>query len=93
MEHRPHESKAQAIQDLTAAQVAEIVQRSQRSREDLAQHFGCGTSQLFKYEKEGLPPRMNRQVRAAILQMAVETQVLPANSAIRAVISKLAKSA
>jgi hypothetical protein len=92
MESRRPESKTQALQDLSAEQVAAIVARSGRSRDELAQQLGCGTSQLFKYEKEGLPPRMNRQVRAAILQLGVETQVLPANAATRALIAKLAKT-
>jgi hypothetical protein len=92
MAHPHKTSKIQALQDLTAAQVTAIVERTGRSREEVAQHLGCGTSQLFKYEKEGLPPRMNRQVRAAILQLGLETQVLPVNAALRATIAKLAKS-
>ena len=91
MERLHHESKSQALQNLTSAQVTEIVQRTGCNREELAQQLGCGTSQLFKYEKEGLPPRMNRQVRAAILQLGIETQVLTGNAALRSVISKLSK--
>jgi len=86
------ESKVQLLQDLTAVQVAEIVKATGRNREEVAELLGCGTSQLFKYEKEGLPPRMNREVRAAILQLGIETQVLPANAAMRTTISKLAKT-
>ena len=92
MAQQHKESKNQSLQDLSAAQVAAIVTRSGRSRDELAQHLGCGTSQLFKYEKEGLPPRMNRQVRAAILQLGTETGVLPANAGMRAIIAKLAKA-
>lgn len=91
MGHQQKESKAQSIQDLTAEQVSAIVQRSGLSRDQLAQQLGCGTSQLFKYEKEGLPPRMNRVVRGAILQLGVETEVLPGNAATRALIAKLSK--
>lgn len=86
------ESKVQSLQDLTAAQVTDIVQRTGLSREEVAQQLGCGTSQLFKYEKEGLPPRMNREVRAAILRLGIETKVLPANAATRATITKLSKA-
>lgn len=85
------DSKFQALQNLTAHQVASIVERTGLSREEVAQQVGCGNSQLFKYEKEGLPPRMNRKVRAAILQLGVETEVLSSNAAIRAIISKLGK--
>ena len=92
MAHQQQDSKAQALQNLTAAQVTAIVQRTGPSREEVAQRLGCGTSQLFKYEKEGLPPRMNRQVRAAILQLGLETEVLPANATTRATIAKLAKT-
>ena len=86
------ESRSQVLQDLSAAQVTAIVQRTGLTREEVAQQLGCGTSQLFKYEKEGLPPRMNRTVRAAILQLGIETQVLPGNAALRATIAKLAKT-
>lgn len=81
MAQQHSESKFQALQDLTAAQVTAIVHRTRLSRDEVAKHLACGTSQLFKYEKEGLPPRMNRQVRAAILKLGLETQVLPANAA------------
>lgn len=91
MGHKNGESKFQTLQNLTAAQVTAIVKSTGLSREELAQRLGCGTSQLFKYEKEGLPPRMNREVRAAILELGVETRVLPATAATRAGIAKLAK--
>jgi hypothetical protein len=91
MAHRSKESKIQVLQDLSAAQVAAIVQRSGISRDQLAKQLGCGTSQLFKYEKEGLPPRMDRHVRAAILQLGMDTEVLPSNAALRGAISKLSK--
>jgi hypothetical protein len=52
---------------------------------------GCGTSQLFKYQKEGLPPRLNRIVHANILRMALQTGVLPQNAALLALINKLSK--
>jgi DNA-binding transcriptional regulator YiaG len=93
MAHQQTESKIQALQDLSAAQVAVIVERTGLSREEVAQQLGCGTSQLFKYEKEGLPPRMNRAVRAAILQLGIDTGVLADNALTRATISKLAKEA
>lgn len=85
------ESKSQSLQEISAAQMTEIVRRSGLSRDELAQQIGCGTSQLFKYEKEGLPPRMNREVRAAILQLGVDTEVLAGNAVARATISKLSK--
>jgi DNA-binding transcriptional regulator YiaG len=92
MPNRESESKSRTFQNLSSAQVTAIVQRTGLSREELAQQLGCGTSQLFKYEKEGLPPRMNKEVKAAILQLGIETQVLPANAATRAVVSKLSKA-
>jgi hypothetical protein len=92
MANQHTESKVQALQDLTAAQVTAIVQKTGLPRDEVAQRLGCGTSQLFKYEKEGLPPRMNREVRAEILRLGIETQVLPENAATRATISKLSKS-
>ena len=67
------------------------IQRSGLSRQEFAATVGCGTSQLFKYQKEGLPPRMNKLVRANILEMAMEMGVLPESVALRANISKLAK--
>lgn len=83
--------KSQQIQDLTAQQVSAIVQQSGLSRQELAEQLGCGTSQLFKYQKEGLPPRMDRLVRARILQLGIDTGVLAPNALMRANVSKLAK--
>ena len=89
---RPHsESKSQALQDLSAAQVSTITARTGLSAQELCERLGCGTSQLFKYQKEGLPPRMNREVRAAILKLGIETGVLPDNALARASIAKLGK--
>lgn len=81
-------SKAQA---LTAEQVQATVERSGLSRQEFAAHVGCGTSQLFKYEKEGLPPRMDRLVRAGILAEAVKHGVVSENASVRAEIQKLSK--
>jgi len=81
------------LPDLTAEQVSATVERSGLSRQEFAARVGCGTSQLFKYQKEGLPPRMNRLVQANILQVAVETEVLPSNAVLRATIAKLSKGA
>ena len=78
-------------QDLTATQITAIVNQSGLSREEFSQRVGCGTSQLFKYQKEGLPPRLNRMVHANILRMALETGVLPQNAALLARIDKLSK--
>lgn len=91
MRQEHNESKSQSLQNLTAAQVSAIVERTGSSPQELCKQLGCGTSQLFKYQKEGLPPRMNRQVRAAILQLGIETGVLPDNAVARASISKLSK--
>ncbi|HEX8551080.1 MAG TPA: hypothetical protein VF681_05935 [Abditibacteriaceae bacterium] len=79
------------IQDLTAEQVSETVKRSDLARQEFAAEVGCGTSQLFKYEKEGLPPRMDKLVRANILNRAVELGVVAQNAAARAEIKKLSK--
>lgn len=76
---------------LSAAQVTATIQASGLTRQEFAQQVGCGTSQLFKYGQEGLPPRMDRAVRAAILQSAVQYGIVPGNAALRAGIQKLAK--
>lgn len=68
-----------------------VVERRGLSRQEFAAQVGCGTSQLFKYEKEGLPPRMNRLVRAAILAQAMHFGVTPSTAAMRAKISSLSK--
>jgi hypothetical protein len=65
--------------------------RSGLSRDAFAHLVGCGTSQLFKYSKEGLPPRMNSGVRAAILSQAVQQEVIASNAALREAIGKLSK--
>jgi hypothetical protein len=62
---------------LDAAQVQATVAASGLSRLEFAERVGCGTSQLFKYQKEGLPPRMNAEVKQNILSMAVELGVIP----------------
>jgi hypothetical protein len=74
---------------LSAAQVAATVEASGLSRGDFAAVVGCGTSQLFKYQKEGLPPRMNSEVRAALLEQAVQYSIVPSNAARREAIRKL----
>ncbi|HEX8371886.1 MAG TPA: hypothetical protein VF585_03830 [Chthoniobacterales bacterium] len=79
------------IQHLTAGQVCEIVRRSGLTRHDFAADVGCGTSQIFKYQEEGLPPRMNRLVRSNILRRAMEFGIVPETAAARAEIQKLAK--
>lgn len=61
---------------LNAAQVRATVAASGMSRLEFAQYVGCGTSQLFKYEKEGLPPRMNKEVKQNIFDMAVQVGVV-----------------
>ena len=76
---------------LNAEQVSETVERSGLSRLEFCESVGCGTSQLFKYQKEGLPPRMNREVRARILEQAVRLGVVQANAALRSTIRKLEK--
>jgi hypothetical protein len=76
---------------LTAAQVTTTVEKSGLSRQEFAELVGCGTSQLFKYQKEGLPPRMNKLVQANILEQAVQHGVIQSNAALRAEIAKLSK--
>jgi hypothetical protein len=76
---------------LTGQQVSDTIARSALSRQEFAGQVGCGSSQLFKYQKEGLPPRMNAVVRARILEQAVELGVITANAALRAGIAKLLK--
>jgi hypothetical protein len=90
MKTKAHKPSNQS-QDLTAAQMSDTVNRSGLSRGEFAERVGCGTSQLFKYQKEGLPPRLNRNVHANILRMALETGVLPRNAALLARIDKLSK--
>lgn len=77
--------------ELSAEQVCATVEGSGLTRQEFSAHVGCGTSQLFKYQKEGLPPRMNRLVHANILQMAIEAGVLAPNAGLRATIGKLSK--
>jgi len=77
------------IQHLSSEQVSAAVERSGLSRLEFAQKVGCGTSQLFKYQQEGLPPTMNKVVRANILRAAIETGVVADNAAARAEIAKL----
>ncbi|MBV9470001.1 MAG: helix-turn-helix domain-containing protein [Abitibacteriaceae bacterium] len=77
---------------LTAEQVQATLERSGLTRQEFAARVGCGTSQLFKYEKEGLPPRMNREVQANLLRLAIEHGVIPQNAGQRAKINKLSKS-
>jgi hypothetical protein len=76
---------------LCAEQVSETIARSGLERLEFAESVGCGTSQLWKYSKEGLPPRMNREVRARILQHAARLGVLQPNAALRSAIRKLEK--
>lgn len=76
---------------LSAEQVCTAVERSGLTRHEFAQRVGCGTSQLFKYQKEGLPPRMNSSVRARVLEQAVDTGVVASSAALRAGIAKLLK--
>jgi hypothetical protein len=77
---------------LTSDQVSQTVEGSGLGRQEFAALVGCGTSQLFKYQKEGLPPRMNRSVRAAILTQAVQQGVIAQNAALREAIRKLSKA-
>lgn len=79
------------VQHLTAEQVRETVERSGLTRQEFAAEVGCGTSQLYKYQQEGLPPWMDRLVRANILQRAMEAGVVSANATARAEVQKLAK--
>src|SRR5687767_10321446 len=66
---------------LNAAQVTATVEASGLSRLEFAERVGCGTSQLFKYQKEGLPPRMNKEIKAEILRLAVEAGIIPKSQA------------
>ena len=78
-----------SIFHLNAEQVSQTVERSGLSRLEFSESVGCGTSQLFKYQKEGLPPRMNSHVRAAILEQAAQHGVVTSNAALREAIRKL----
>jgi hypothetical protein len=60
------------------------------SHQEFAQQVGCGASQMWKYMHEGLPPRMNRAVKAAILDAAEEAGILPQSAALRERRRKLA---
>ncbi len=91
MRHQNTSSKVQELQNLSADQVCALVEKSGLTPTEVCERVGCGTSQLFKYQKEGLPPRMNRRVRAALLQLGMETGVLPANALVRASVAKLSK--
>lgn len=71
--------------------MSQVVERSGLERREFAEKVGCGTSQIFKYQKEGLPPRMNRLVRANILQLAVQLGVVPPGAAVRENVAKLSK--
>ena len=74
---------------LSAAEVAATIEASGQSRQDFAALVGCGTSQLWKYQKEGLPPRMNSVVRASMLEQAAQRGVVTMNAARREAIRKL----
>lgn len=74
---------------LSATQVMVTVEASGQSRQEFAALVGCGTSQLWKYQKEGLPPRMNPLVRASLLEQAAQRGVVPLNAARREAIRKL----
>jgi hypothetical protein len=76
---------------LNAAQMNELLTKLGVSHQELAAQVGCGASQMWKYVQEGLPPRMNREVRAAILEQATQCGVLPQNAATRSHIAKLTK--
>ncbi len=76
---------------LSAEQVRATIEASRLSHQQFAERVGCGASQMWKYQQEGLPPRMNRLVRANILQAAAEAGVLPHNARTRASVEKLAK--
>ena len=76
---------------LSAEQVAETVSRSGLSRLEFCESVGCGTSQLWKYQKEGLPPSMNREVRARILQHAARLGIVQPNATLRSAMRKLEK--
>jgi hypothetical protein len=78
-------------QHLTASQVTETVELSGLTRQEFAADVGCGTSQIFKYQEEGFPPRMDRLVRARILRKAIEVGVVTETATARAEIDKLAK--
>lgn len=83
---------ASKIQNLSSAQVGATVEHSGLSRLEFARKVGCGTSQLFKYQQEGLPPTMDKLVRANILRAAVEAGVVADNAAARSEIAKLSKN-
>lgn len=76
---------------LTAEQVRATIETTGLSHQQFAARVGCGASQMWKYQQEGLPPRMNRLVRAGILQAAAEAGVVPQNARVRASVQKLAK--
>lgn len=80
------------LQTLTAEQVRTTIAASGLTHQEFAAQVGCGSSQMWKYQKEGLPPRMNRQVRANILELAAQAGVLPQNARVRAHVKKLSKN-
>jgi hypothetical protein len=47
---------------------------------------------MWKYQKEGLPPRMYRLVRANILEAAAQAGVISHNARLRNQVQKLSKA-
>jgi hypothetical protein len=84
---------AQKSPTLSAAQMQATLQALGLTHQEFAAQVGCGASQIWKYQSEGLPPRMNREVRAHILEAAAQAGVIPHNAATRATIEKLSKGA
>jgi hypothetical protein len=75
---------------LSAEQVQATMEALGLSHQEFAAQVGCGASQMWKYQKEGLPPRMNRAVKAAILEAAESVGVLVSNAQLRETRRKLA---
>jgi transcriptional regulator with XRE-family HTH domain len=76
---------------LSAAQVQATIKALNLTHQEFAEQVGCGASQMWKYQSEGLPPRMNREVRANILDAAAQAGIITNNSATRATVTKLSK--
>ena len=85
--------KSDSIQTLSAEQVQATIAALNTTHQEFAAQVGCGASQMWKYQKEGLPPRMNRLVRANILEAAAEAGVISHNARLRNQVQKLSKGA
>lgn len=86
-------AKPDGIQTLSAEQVQATIAALNTTHQEFAAQVGCGASQMWKYQKEGLPPRMNRLVRANILEAASQAGVISHNACLRNRVQKLSKGA